>query len=108
MCSPSDCEGLIYYLPTPKSPHGADVDPTGEFIVGGGKLATVIPVHSFTKMQKAIADKAFDGEVNGIPILKYDAVDGWRGGRTPGSARCTPSSTARATPTPRCSFRRRS
>ena len=48
--------------------------PTGEFIVGGGKLATVIPVHSFTKMQKAIADKAFDGEVDGIPILKYDAV----------------------------------
>jgi len=71
---PDACEGLIYYLPTPKSPHGADVDPTGEYIVGGGKLATVIPVHSFTKMQKAIADKAFDGEVDGIPILKYDAV----------------------------------
>jgi nitrous-oxide reductase len=71
---PDACEGLIYYLPTPKSPHGADVDPTGEYIVGGGKLATVIPVHSFTKMQKAIADKAFDGAVDGIPILKYDAV----------------------------------
>ncbi len=32
----------------------------GEYIVAGGKLATVIPVHSFSKMQKAIADKAFD------------------------------------------------
>ena len=71
---PDACPGLIYYLPTPKSPHGADVDPSGEYIVGGGKLATVIPVHSFTKMQKAIADKAFDGDVDGIPILKYDAV----------------------------------
>jgi nitrous-oxide reductase len=71
---PGDCPGLVYYLPTPKSPHGADVDPTGEYIVGGGKLATVIPVHSFSKMQKAIADKAFDGEVDGIPILKYDAI----------------------------------
>ncbi|HKP30213.1 MAG TPA: Sec-dependent nitrous-oxide reductase [Gemmatimonadales bacterium] len=71
---PDACPGLIYYLPTPKSPHGADVDPSGEYIVGGGKLATVIPVHSFTKMQKAIADKAFDGDVEGIPILKYDAV----------------------------------
>ena len=71
---PKACEGLVYYLPTPKSPHGADVDPSGEYIVGGGKLATVIPVHSFTKMQKAIADKAFDGEVDGIPILKYEAV----------------------------------
>ena len=27
-------------------PHGVDVDPTGEYIVAGGKLATVIPVHS--------------------------------------------------------------
>ena len=41
--------GLVYYLPTPKSPHGVDVDPTGEYIVAGGKLATVIPVHSFTQ-----------------------------------------------------------
>ena len=71
---PDACPGLIYYLPTPKSPHGADVDPSGEYIVGGGKLATVIPVHSFTKMQKAIADQAFDGDVDGIPILKYEAV----------------------------------
>ena len=71
---PKDCEGLVYFLPTPKSPHGSDVDPSGEYIVGGGKLSTVIPVHSFSKLQKAIADKAFDGEVNGIPIVKYEAV----------------------------------
>jgi nitrous-oxide reductase len=71
---PSTCTGVAYYLPTPKSPHGVDVDPTGEYIVAGGKLATVIPVHSFTKLQKAIADKAFDKTVDGIPVLKYDAV----------------------------------
>lgn len=71
---PKDCPGMIYFLPTPKSPHGVDVDPSGEFIVAGGKLAAVIPVHSFTKLQKAIQDKAFEGEVDGIPILKYDAV----------------------------------
>lgn len=71
---PKDCPGMIYYLPTPKSPHGVDVDPSGEYIVAGGKLATVIPVHSFSKMLKAIEEKQFDGEVNGIPILKYDAV----------------------------------
>lgn len=70
----ADCPGLLYFLPTPKSPHGVDVDPTGEFIVMGGKLATVIPVHSFSKMVKAIADKAFDGEVGGIPVLKYEAI----------------------------------
>ena len=74
LLDPKDCPGMIYYLPTPKSPHGVDVDPTGEYIVAGGKLATVIPVHSFSKLQKAIAAKAFDKEIDGIPVLKYEAV----------------------------------
>jgi len=69
-----DCPGLVYFLPTPKSPHGVDVDPTGEYIVAGGKLATVIPVHSFTKMLAAIQNQKFDGEREGIPILKYEEV----------------------------------
>ena len=71
---PRDCDGVVYFLPTPKSPHGVDVDPTGQYIVAGGKLATVIPVHSFSKLEKAIADKAFDTTIDGIPVLKYDAV----------------------------------
>ena len=71
---PKQCTNMVFFLPTPKSPHGADVDPTGEFIVAGGKLATVLPVHSFSKMQQAIASKTFDGDANGIPILKYDAT----------------------------------
>jgi nitrous-oxide reductase len=74
MLTPASCPGLAYYLPTPKSPHGVDVDPTGEFIVAGGKLAALIPVHSFSKMQKAIGDKAFAAEVKGIPVLKYEAT----------------------------------
>jgi nitrous-oxide reductase len=71
---PRDCEGVAYFLPTPKSPHGVDIDPTGEYIVAGGKLATVIPVHSFSKMQQAIASKQFETEVDGIPVLKYSAT----------------------------------
>jgi nitrous-oxide reductase len=74
MLAPADCPGLVYFLPTPKSPHGVDVDPSGEFIVAGGKLAAIIPVHSFSKMLKAIADKAFAGEDHGIPVLKYEAT----------------------------------
>ncbi len=66
--------GLVYYLPTPKSPHGCDVDPSGEYIVASGKLAALIPVHSFSKMQQAIANKEFEGEFDGIPILKYESV----------------------------------
>jgi len=71
---PADCPGMVYYIPCPKSPHGCDVDPTGEYIVGGGKLATVIPVFSFSKMLKAIEGKQFDGEVGGIPVIKYEAA----------------------------------
>ncbi len=72
--TPEDIKGALYYIPCPKSPHGADVDPTGEYIVGGGKLATVIPVFSFTKMSGAIQGSQFEGEIEGIPVLKYDAV----------------------------------
>lgn len=69
-----DFPGLVYFIPCPKSPHGCDVDPTGEYIVGSGKLAALIPVFSFDKIQKAIADKAFEGEYEGIPVIKYDAA----------------------------------
>lgn len=69
-----DYEGLVYFIPCPKSPHGCDVDPTGEFIVGSGKLAALIPVFSFDKIQKAIADKAFEGTYEGIPVIKYEAA----------------------------------
>ena len=69
-----ELEGLCYFIPCPKSPHGCDVDPTGEYIVGSGKLAALIPVFSFTKMIKAIEDKAFEGEYGKIPVIKYEAA----------------------------------
>ena len=72
---PKDVPGAIFFLPTAKSPHGCDVDPTGEYIIGNGKLAAAMTVHSFTKMQKAIKDKAFDGEKYGIPVIKFEAVN---------------------------------
>jgi len=65
---------LVYFIPCPKSPHGCDVDPTGEYIVGSGKLAATMPVFSFTKMQNAIANKEFEGDFNGIPVIKYESV----------------------------------
>ena len=71
---PKDCPGMLYFIPCPKSPHGCDIDPTGEYIVGSGKLAAVIPVFSFDKMEKAIANKTFDGDFDGIPVLKYESV----------------------------------
>jgi nitrous-oxide reductase len=71
---PRDVPGAVFLLPTPKSPHGVDIDPSGELIVAGGKLATVIPVHSFSKMQAAVAAADFAETINGIPVLKYEST----------------------------------
>jgi len=69
---PEECPGLVYFMPTPKSPHGVDVDPSGEYIIGSGKLSANLTAHSFTKMLAAIENEAFDGDAYGIPILKFD------------------------------------
>ena len=73
---PSECPGLVYFLPTPKSPHGVDVDPTGEYIVGNGKLSADLTVHSFSKMLTAIENEAFEKEIEGVPVLKFEDVVG--------------------------------
>ncbi len=65
---------LFYFMPCPKSPHGCDVSPTGEYIVASGKLAALIPVFSFDKMLKAIEAKDYAGDYEGIPVLKYESV----------------------------------
>ncbi|MBP7319257.1 MAG: Sec-dependent nitrous-oxide reductase, partial [Flavobacterium sp.] len=69
-----EMKDVIYLMPCPKSPHGCDVDPTGEYIVGSGKLAALIPVFSYTKMLAAIDKKDFEGDYEGIPVLKYNSV----------------------------------
>jgi nitrous-oxide reductase len=71
---PTKVPGAVFFLPTPKSPHGVDVDPTGEYIIGNGKLSADLTVHSFTKMLDAIEKKNFDGEAYGIPILKFEDI----------------------------------
>ena len=71
---PTEVPGAIYFMPTPKSPHGCDVDPSGEYIVGSGKLAAELTIHSFSKMMTAIENKEFDGDAYGIPILSYEAT----------------------------------
>ncbi|MEO8569144.1 MAG: Sec-dependent nitrous-oxide reductase [Ginsengibacter sp.] len=69
-----DFPDVVYMIPCPKSPHGCDVDPSGEYIVGSGKLAALIPVFSFSKIQQAIANKTYDGDYEGIPVIKYEAA----------------------------------
>lgn len=75
LLDPANCPGAVYLMPTPKSPHGSDVSPDGEYIIAGGKLAALIPVHSFSKLLKAIKDKgAVDRVIDGIPVLKYEST----------------------------------
>jgi len=69
-----DFPDIAYFIPCPKSPHGCDVDPTGEYIVGSGKLAALIPVFSYAKLQAAIAAKDFIGNFGGIPVVKYESA----------------------------------
>ncbi|MBP7515292.1 MAG: Sec-dependent nitrous-oxide reductase [Flavobacteriales bacterium] len=71
---PRELKDLVYFMPCPKSPHGCDVDPTGQYIVGSGKLAALIPVFDFTKIQAAIAANDVEGDFMGIPVLKYESV----------------------------------
>ena len=70
---PKDCPDMVYFIPVPKSPHGCDVDPTGEFIVGNGKLSADMSIYSFDKLMEAIQKKDFDGEIEGIPVINYES-----------------------------------
>jgi nitrous-oxide reductase len=67
-------EGLMYFAPEPKSPHGADVTPKGDFIVVGGKLDQNATVYSHQKIQDAIAAGVWDTDPFGVPVLPFDAV----------------------------------
>ncbi|MBN8598978.1 MAG: Sec-dependent nitrous-oxide reductase [Planctomycetes bacterium] len=68
-------EGLLYFAPEPKSPHGVDVTPDGKFMVVAGKLDPHVTVYSIDKVKKAIAEKKYSGkDTYGVPILDFDAV----------------------------------
>jgi nitrous-oxide reductase len=67
-------EGLLYFVPESKSPHGCDVTPGGEYVITSGKLDPHITAYSIAKIKKAIAEKNFEKtDPYGVPILKYDA-----------------------------------
>ncbi len=68
-------EGLLYFVPEPKSPHGVDVTPDGTRLVISGKLDPHATVYSWAKIEQAIADKDFSGtDRYGIPIIDFDAA----------------------------------
>ena len=67
-------EGLLYFAPEPKSPHGVDVTPRGDYITIGGKLDPHVSVYSFQKIQDAIAKGPAEKDAYGVPLLKFEDV----------------------------------
>jgi nitrous-oxide reductase len=71
-------EGILHFVPEPKSPHGVDVSPDGEDIVVSGKLDTNATVYSIAKIKQLIEAKKYDGtDPYGVPILPFkEAIRG--------------------------------
>jgi nitrous-oxide reductase len=67
-------EELLYFIPEPKSPHGVDVSPDGEFLVVSGKLDPHVTVYSFDKIQATIAAGGFDTDQYGVPVLDFNST----------------------------------
>jgi len=71
---PAQVRDMVWLLPCGQSPHGVDVSPDGKYIVGSGKLQATATVFNFDKIKLAIQNKDFEGEEDGIPVLKYDSI----------------------------------
>lgn len=67
-------EELLYFAPEPKSPHGVDISPGGEYMVVSGKLDPHVTIYSFEKIQEAIAAGNFETDDYGVPLLDFDSV----------------------------------
>lgn len=67
-------EGLLYFIPEPKSPHGVDVAPKGDYLVVSGKLDPHVTVYSFDKIQDTIAAQNWTPDEFGVPVLDFDSV----------------------------------
>ncbi len=68
-------EGLVYLIPEPKSPHGIDVSPDGQYMVISGKLDSHVFVYSWKKIQAAInAGNFASHDPYGLPIIDMKQV----------------------------------
>jgi nitrous-oxide reductase len=65
-------EGVLHFVPEPKSPHGVDVTPDGKDLVVGGKLDTHATVYSFEKIKGLIDRKQYASkDAYGVPVLDF-------------------------------------
>jgi nitrous-oxide reductase len=64
-------EGLMFLVPEPKSPHGVDITPDGEYIVISGKLDPHVTIFSMSKIKAAIEAGTTEFDEFGVPILDF-------------------------------------
>ncbi len=80
---------VVYVIPVPKNPHGADVTPDGKYVMGSGKLSPTVTIIDISKIDKvdnlrdAIAGQpevglgplhtTFDGRGNAFTSLFVDS-----------------------------------
>ena len=68
-------EGLLHLVPEPRSPHGIDVSPDGNYLSVSGKLDPQVTVFGFDRIQAAIAAEDFEGvDDYGVPIIRFEAA----------------------------------
>ncbi|MFB6069005.1 MAG: TAT-dependent nitrous-oxide reductase [Halobacterium sp.] len=48
---------IVHYIPTPKSPHGCDVEPNGKYVTASGKLSPTVTIVEIDKIDK-VSDPA--------------------------------------------------
>lgn len=65
---------LLFFTPEPRSPHGVDIAPGGDFIVVSGKLDPHVTIYSFQKIMDAIAAGTSETDQYGVPVLPYESV----------------------------------
>jgi nitrous-oxide reductase len=68
-------EKILYLVPEPRSPHGVDVAPNGNYMTVAGKLDPHVTVYGFDKLMAAIEAEDFEGTDSfGVPIVKFESA----------------------------------
>ena len=83
-------EGILHLAPEPRSPHGVDIAPKGDYITVSGKLDPHATVYGFDLIKKAIDDE----ELRRQGPLRRPDPQVRRGGRRQGGARRGPAAHA--------------
>jgi nitrous-oxide reductase len=67
-------EGVLFFVPEPKSPHGVDVTPDGAYLVVGGKLDPHVSIYSTAKILAAASGELAEKDPFGVPIIPFDTA----------------------------------